>query len=44
MTAAGNAVDDEEEGFIETVTCLMAVKSFREKRPVRWDPVKQQIV
>jgi predicted dehydrogenase len=35
---------NEDEGFIETVTYLMAVKSLREKRQVRWDPVAQEIV
>jgi predicted dehydrogenase len=33
-----------DEGFIETVTYLMAVKSLREKRMVRWDASTQVIV
>jgi predicted dehydrogenase len=35
---------NEDEGYIETVTYLMAVKSLREKRQVRWDAQKQEIV
>lgn len=35
---------NEDEGFIETVTYLMSVKSYREKREVRWDWKKEEIV
>lgn len=35
---------NEDEGYIETVTYLMAVKSLRENRPVRWDAQNQEIV
>jgi hypothetical protein len=34
----------EEEGFIETVTFVMSVVAYREKRQVRWDPVQQAII
>ncbi len=33
-----------EEAFIETVTFLMSVESYRQKRQVRWDPVHERIV
>jgi predicted dehydrogenase len=33
-----------DEAFIETVTYLMSVESFRQKRLVRWDPAKEEIV
>lgn len=35
---------NEDEAFIETATYLMAVKSFREKRQVRWDASREEIV
>jgi hypothetical protein len=30
--------------FIETATFLMSVESYKRKRMVRWDPVKEDIV
>ena len=33
-----------ERAFEEGVTCLMAQKSYLEKRQVRWDPVNKKIV
>lgn len=33
-----------DEAFIEVVTLLMSVVSYHEKRQVRWDPVKEEIV
>jgi predicted dehydrogenase len=35
---------NEDEGYIETVTYLMAVKSFKERRQVRWDAAAEKIV
>lgn len=35
---------NEDEAFIETATFLMSVHALREKRQVRWDPEKQDIV
>jgi len=35
---------NEDEAFIETATCVMSVKSFMERREVRWDAEKQDIV
>ena len=33
-----------ERAFEEGVTCIMANKSYREKRYVEWDPVKRKII
>jgi predicted dehydrogenase len=33
-----------DEAFIETATYLMSVESYKQKRMVRWDPVKEEIV
>ncbi len=33
-----------DKGFEATIACHMATKSYREKRHVEWDPVKQRIV
>lgn len=33
-----------DEAFIEAVTVAMSVESYRQKRMVRWDPVKEEIV
>jgi len=35
---------DIDKGFEVTIACHMATKSFREKRRVEWDPVKNRIV
>jgi predicted dehydrogenase len=35
---------NEEEAFIEAVTCVMSVESFHKKRQVRWDAEKVEIV
>jgi predicted dehydrogenase len=33
-----------DEAFIETATAVMSVESYHQKRMVRWDPVKEEIV
>jgi predicted dehydrogenase len=33
-----------DEAFIETATLAMSAESYRQKRMVRWDPVKEEIV
>jgi predicted dehydrogenase len=33
-----------DEAFIETATLLLSVESYRQKRQVRWDPEKEEIV
>ncbi len=33
-----------DEAFIETATCLMSLKSQQERRMVRWDAVKEEII
>jgi len=33
-----------DKGFEVTIACHMATRSYREKRTVTWDPVKQRIV
>jgi predicted dehydrogenase len=33
-----------DEAFIETATFVMSVESYKQKRMVRWDPVKEEIV
>lgn len=35
---------DVDEAFIETATVCMSVESYKEKRLVRWDRVKEEIV
>jgi predicted dehydrogenase len=35
---------NEDEAFIETVTYLMSVESYRRRRQVRWDPEREEIV
>ena len=35
---------NEDEAFIEVATLLMSVKSYHEKRQVRWDAKKEEIV
>lgn len=35
---------DEDEAFIETATLLMSMESYKQKRQVRWDPVKEEII
>jgi hypothetical protein len=34
----------EDEAFIETATFVMSVVAYREKREVRWDREKEEIV
>jgi predicted dehydrogenase len=34
----------EDEAFIETATFLMSIASYKEKRQVRWDPQREEIV
>lgn len=34
----------EDEAFIEVATLMMSVEAYRQKRQVRWDPVKEEIV
>jgi len=36
--------DNEDEAFIEAVTCILSVIAYNEKRMVRWDPEKQEVV
>ncbi len=33
-----------DEAFIETATIVMSVESYHQKRQVRWDRKKEQIV
>ena len=35
---------NEEIAFQEAVTCMMTDRSFKEKRQVKWNPVKEEIV
>jgi hypothetical protein len=35
---------NEDEAFIEAATLLMSVEAWRQKRQVRWDPAKEEIV
>lgn len=35
---------NEDEGYVETVTYLMALKSLQQKRQVRWDAAAERIV
>ena len=35
---------NEDEAFIEVATLLMSVEAYKQKRQVRWDPVKEEIV
>jgi len=35
---------DEDEAFIETATLLMSMEANQQKRRVRWDPVKEEII
>ena len=35
---------DEDEAFIETAVLVMSMEAWRQKRQVRWDPVKEEIV
>ena len=36
--------DNEDEAFIEAVTCIMSVEAYFRKRQVFWDPERQEIV
>jgi predicted dehydrogenase len=44
VRSRGKPKCNEDEAFIETATFLMSVAAYKEKRQVRWDPVKQDIV
>jgi hypothetical protein len=33
-----------DEAFVETATFLMSLASYQQKRVVRWDSVKEEIV
>jgi predicted dehydrogenase len=35
---------NEDEAFIEAATLIMSVTAYKEKRQVRWDPQKQEVV
>jgi len=35
---------NEDEAFIEAATLMMSVEAYRQKRQVRWDAVKEEIV
>jgi len=36
--------DNEDEAFVEAVTCIMSVIAYNEKRMARWDAEKQEVV
>ena len=40
----GKTQCNEDEAFIETATLLMSVEAYRQKRQVRWDAEKEEIV
>ncbi|UCE07138.1 MAG: Gfo/Idh/MocA family oxidoreductase [bacterium] len=40
----GTPSSDINKGFEVTIACHMATKSYREKRRVEWDPIKQRII
>ena len=40
----GKTSCDIDKGFEATIACHMATKSYREKRRVEWDPIKQRII
>jgi len=40
----GKTSCDIDKGFEATIACHMATKSYREKRRVEWDPIRQRIV
>ncbi|MCX8035759.1 MAG: Gfo/Idh/MocA family oxidoreductase [Candidatus Sumerlaeia bacterium] len=44
IRTGGKPKDNEDEAFIEAVTCIMSVEAYKQKRTVQWDPVKQEIV
>ncbi|HKK17234.1 MAG TPA: hypothetical protein VJ952_01025 [Opitutales bacterium] len=35
---------NEDEAFIETAVLMMSMEAYRQKRTVRWDKVKEEIV
>jgi predicted dehydrogenase len=35
---------NEDEAFIETATYVMSVEAYKQRRMVRWDPVREEIV
>lgn len=37
-------IDNEDEAFVEAVTCIMSVISYFEERMVKWDAERQEIV
>jgi predicted dehydrogenase len=41
---SGKTSCDIDKGFETTIACHMATKSYREKRQVEWDPIKQRII
>ena len=44
VRSRGRTKCNEDEAFIEAVTCIMSVESFKQGRRVRWDRAKQEIV
>jgi predicted dehydrogenase len=40
----GRTQCNEDEAFIETATLMMSVEAYRQKRQVRWDAEKEEIV
>lgn len=40
----GTPSSDIDKGFEVTIACHMATKSYRERRRVEWDPIKQRII
>ena len=35
---------NEDEAFIEAVSCNMSVAAYKQKRQVRWDPARREII
>ena len=40
----GKTQCNEDEAFIETATLLMSVEAYKQKRQVRWDAEKEEII
>ena len=36
--------DNEDEAFVEAVTCIMSVEAYFQKRTVSWDAAREEIV
>mgnify|MGYP006271912291 CR=1 FL=1 len=44
MRTREKPTDNEDEAFVEAVTCIMSVQSYFEERTVYWDAARQEIV